>query len=98
MTSFQGTTFTAKPDNVHLRYVLNITVSLSLSPLPPGVLPVADVAVDLSVFSDWLTKQAHRQADMESGVLGMDTGTAPGELSYFDSQHIQLKVTDKQLK
>lgn len=79
--------------------MVNITVSLclSLSPLPLGVLLVADVAVELSVFSVWLTKQALRQADMESGVLGMDTGTAPGERSYFDSHHIQLKVTDKQL-
>lgn len=59
------------------------------------MLRVADVAVELSVFSDWQTKQAHRQADMESGVLGMDTGTAPGELSYFDSEDIELKLTGK---
>ncbi|KAK5890232.1 hypothetical protein CesoFtcFv8_013774 [Champsocephalus esox] len=44
-----------------------------------GVLPVADVPIESSVSSDGLIalNQTHRQADMESGSLAMDTGTAP---------------------
>ncbi|XP_010789408.1 sperm-specific antigen 2-like [Notothenia coriiceps] len=44
-----------------------------------GVLPVADVPIESSVSSDGLIalNQTHRQADMESGSLAMDTSTAP---------------------
>ncbi|XP_034069425.1 protein ITPRID2 isoform X2 [Gymnodraco acuticeps] len=44
-----------------------------------GVLPAADVPIESPVSSDGLMalNQTHRQADMESGSLAMDTSTAP---------------------
>ncbi|AWP13447.1 putative sperm-specific antigen 2 [Scophthalmus maximus] len=46
-----------------------------------GLLPVADVTVALSVFSDWLSPTGHpRLADEESGALEMDTSAAAGRV------------------
>ncbi|XP_034069426.1 protein ITPRID2 isoform X3 [Gymnodraco acuticeps] len=47
-----------------------------------GVLPAADVPIESPVSSDGLMalNQTHRQADMESGSLAMDTSTAPGQV------------------
>ncbi|KAF0026715.1 hypothetical protein F2P81_021452 [Scophthalmus maximus] len=53
------------------------TAAAAAAAAAAGLLPVADVTVALSVFSDWLSPTRHpRLADEESGALEMDTSAA----------------------